>query len=267
MTQPIVIEHAHSELGPSASERWMNCPGSVLRVRGLHAPVSIYAAEGTAAHTVSEWCREQNVSAAKFKGQILKVDEYEFKVGKAMITAVDEFCAYVAKLPGIPFYEKRVNYEPWAKGGFGTLDDGRLGDVCYITDLKFGKGIQVFAKDNTQLMLYALGLYHHYRYLFDFDKFVLAVFQPRLKHIDVREIALKDLLIWADYVAEPIATRALLPDAPMKAGAWCRFCPAKQVCSVRRAADLGEPLVVAGRRPPRKEIDVTQEFENLEVDE
>jgi hypothetical protein len=226
--------------------------------------VSIYAAEGTAAHTLSEWCREQSVSALHFKGQILKVDSYQFKVNKAMIAAVDEFCAYVAKLPGIPFYEKRVSYEPWAKGGFGTLDDGRLANVCYITDLKFGKGIQVFAKDNVQLMLYALGLYHHYRHIFDFDRFVLTVFQPRLKHTDVWEISLRDLLEWADYVVEPIATRALLPGAPFKAGPWCRFCPAKDVCRTKLNAELGMPSAVAGRRPPRKEIDVTEEFEDLD---
>lgn len=259
---PIVIEHAHSELGPSAAERWMNCEGSVLFTRGMPNQVSVYAAEGTAAHTLSEWCREQNCSAAKFKGQLLKVDEYEFKVGKPMIKAVDEFCAYVAALPGIPFFEKRVSYAPWAKGGFGTLDDGRVANICYITDLKFGKGIQVFAKNNVQLMLYALGLYHHYRHIFEFEKFILTVFQPRLHHIDTWEIGLVDLLAWADYDVEPIATRALQPNAPFKAGEWCRFCPGKRVCKTRLNAEIGEPLVVAGRRP-RKEVDVAQEFENL----
>lgn len=263
MAEPIVIEHAHSEHGPSAAERWMNCEGSVLYTRGMPGQVSIYAAEGTAAHTLSEWCREQNCSAARFKGQILKVDQYEFKVGKPMIVAVDAFCAYVAALPGIPFFEKRVGYEPWAKGGFGTLDDARVASVCYITDLKFGKGIKVFAAKNVQLMLYALGLYYTYRHLFDFEKFVLAVFQPRLNHIDPWEISLADLLIWADYTVEPCATRTLLPGAVMKAGAWCRFCPGKNGCKTRQNAELGMPLVVAGRRP-LKPVDLAEEFENLE---
>lgn len=241
----------------------MNCQGSVLYTRGMPNQVSVYAAEGTAAHTLSEWCRIQKCSAAKFKGQILKVDEYEFKVGKAMIVAVDAFCEYVAALPGIAFFEKRVSYEPWAKGGFGTLDDGRVANVCRITDLKYGKGIKVFAANNVQLMLYALGLYYGYRHIFDFESFVLTVFQPRLNHIDVWTISLADLLKWADFTVEPIATRALLPGAPMKAGEWCRFCPGKAVCSVRRDAELGMPLAVAGRRP-FKQVDVAEEFENLD---
>lgn len=262
MTQPVVIEHAHSELGPSASDRWINCPGSVLAIRGIKAPTSVYAAEGTSAHTLSEWCRVQGVSAAKFKGVVLEVDGHKFKVGKPMIEATDKFCAYVGKMTGIPFYEKRVSYEPWAPGGFGTLDDARLAARCYITDYKYGKGVLVHAKGNTQLMLYALGLYYEYRHLFDFEEFVLTVFQPRLNHIDAWTISLKDLLQWADFVAEPIATRALQPGAPFKAGEWCRFCPIKQTCRTRLNADLGSPL--AGRRPPRKDIDVADEFEDLD---
>jgi hypothetical protein len=203
----------------------------VLLVRGLADPSSVYAAEGTVAHTVSEWCRKQGVSAAKFRGQIMKVDDYAFTVDDEMIKSVDTFCNYVGELPGLPFYEQRVSYEPWVPAGFGTLDDGRLTDgLCIVTDFKHGKGIRVDAPHNTQLMLYGLGLYHRYRHLFDFDHFALGVVQPRRQHVDNWQISLKDLLKWADNVAKPIAAKALKPGAEIKAGEWCRFCPAKKTC-------------------------------------
>src|SRR5690606_7127565 len=45
---------AHAKLGASNSERWMNCPGSVKAEAGLPETDSIYAQEGTAAHTLIE---------------------------------------------------------------------------------------------------------------------------------------------------------------------------------------------------------------------
>lgn len=241
----------------------MNCPGSVRAIRGVPDPGSVYAAEGTAAHTVSEWCRTQDCSASMFRGTVLEVDDYTFVVGPSMIKSVDTFCDYVRPLPGLPFFEQRVSYEPWVPGGFGTLDDGRLTDgVCRVTDFKHGKGVRVYAVNNTQLMLYALGLYHRYGHLYDFERFILAVVQPRMnEHFDEWAISLRDLLHWAEHEAKPIAAIALQPNAPFKSGEWCQFCPIKRTCSTRLAEELGMPK----RRFAN--VDVSKEFENLEDDE
>jgi hypothetical protein len=229
-----VVDIPHSPLGPSASERWLNCSGSVLLTKDMPNPDSRYAAEGNAAHTLSEWCRVQQVDASIFRGQILKVDNYEFEVNQEFIDGVNDFCEYVEQLPGIPMYEVRVHYDAWVPAGFGTMDDGRLGEkLAYVTDLKFGKGVQVWAEDNPQLKLYALGLYHDYRWLYEFDTFKLGVVQPRLNHIDEWEIRLPELLEWANDVVRPTAEIAMKPGAPLKAGDHCMFCPAKRVCKTR----------------------------------
>jgi hypothetical protein len=197
-------------------------------------PDSWFAAEGTVAHTVSEWARNEGKSAHEYIGRKLEVGPFEFVVDDKMANAVDEFCEYVAAIPGFPLYEVRVHYDHWVSRGFGTLDDARVEDgTCHVTDLKYGKGILVEAHDNSQLKLYALGLYHDYKYLWRFDKFVLTVYQPRLNNVDVYETNLKDLLTWANDVVAPTAQCALLPGAPLKAGAHCQFCPAKRTCKVR----------------------------------
>jgi hypothetical protein len=195
---------------------------------------SEYAAYGTAGHTVSQWCREQGRSAHDFIGVKLKVDQFEFTVDAEMANAVDVFCRRVAQNPGVPLLEVRVHYERFVPGGFGTLDDGRVQPrVCRVTDLKLGEGVLVEAVDNSQLKLYALGLYEDFKWLWEFDEFILAIDQPRLNHYDEFKIKLPDLLHWAETVVAPTAAIALKPGAPLKAGAHCQFCPAKKVCKVR----------------------------------
>lgn len=223
----------HSILGPSSAERWLACPGSVL-LPGP-SPQTEYAAEGTAAHTLSEWVRDGK-PLASFKGKILQVGDYEFKVGKNMMDSVETFVTDVSKIPGVPMIEGRVSYEELVPGGFGTLDDARLEDgLCTVTDFKHGKGVVVEAKDNSQLMLYALGLFFNLKWVFTFDKFVLRICQPRVKHFVSFEISLGRLLQWGYDVARPGAIRAMTPGAEIKAGPWCKFCKAKDTCSVRAA--------------------------------
>ncbi len=234
MTKTVTIETQHSERGPSSSPRWLNCPGSVILIRDLEKTDSVYAAEGNAAHELSEWCRVENKPAEHWRGIIIKVGKFEFEVDQEMIDGVNSFVEYVDQLPGDPLYEVRVDYHHWVPGGFGTLDDGRLNDgVAYITDLKYGKGVQVFAEQNAQLKMYALGVFATYDYLYDFEKFVLTIHQPRLDHVDTFEISCEELLDRAEFIVKPIAEQTLKPGAELKAGDHCMFCPAKDFCKVR----------------------------------
>jgi hypothetical protein len=232
MTDRIIIPPGpHSVLGPSSAERWMNCPASVL-LPGI-APQTEYAAEGTAAHTLSEWVREGK-PLKDFKGKILVVGDFEFKVGKNMMDSVQTFVDSVEKLPGVPVIEARVGYEELVPGGFGTLDDARIQeDLCVVTDFKHGKGVEVAAADNAQMKLYALGLFFDFKWMFRFQRFVLRICQPRRQHFDEWEVSLGKLLQWGYDVVRPSAQRALTPGSEFKAGPWCKFCKAKDVCSTR----------------------------------
>lgn len=229
MSDVIVIpEGEHSPWGPSSAERWMNCPGSCGQGQ------TEYAAEGTAAHSLSEWVREGK-PLKDFKGKILRVGAYDFKVGKALMDSVTTFVDDVSTIPGVPVIEGRVSYEDLVPGGFGTLDDARLkDDLCVITDFKHGKGVQVEAKDNAQLKLYALGLFFGYRWLFRFQTFLLRICQPRRKHFVEWETSLGSLLQWGYDTVRSRHQVALISEE-RKAGPWCKFCGHKDSCSVRAA--------------------------------
>lgn len=223
----VIPEGEHSDYGPSSSERWMNCPGS----KG--SGQSKYAAEGTAAHSLSEWVRMERKPAAHWRGKILRVGDYDFKVGKSMIDSVTTFVEDVEKIPGAAVIEGRVRYDELVPGAFGTLDDARIkDDLCVITDLKHGKGVVVGAEDNSQLMLYALGLFFNYNWAFSFDQFVLRICQPRRKHFVESRLSLGTLLKWGYDTVRPAYRRAIV-STERKAGPWCKFCGLKNECSER----------------------------------
>lgn len=45
---------SHAKLSPSAAERWMTCPGSVVLSEGMPQRTSEFAEEGTLAHALAE---------------------------------------------------------------------------------------------------------------------------------------------------------------------------------------------------------------------
>lgn len=159
---------AHAILGASSSKRWMNCPGSVRATRDIpQGPSSKYAEQGTAAHTLGEWCLEKDVDPKEFQGEIITTEEgNKFVVDNDMIEAVrvyyrtvkDEALKQGLQVSDIQL-EARFNLEWLHKGMFGTNDASfavPFGDL-YIYDYKHGAGVSVDAIDNTQMVYYAIG--------------------------------------------------------------------------------------------------------------
>jgi hypothetical protein len=223
----------HSALGPSSSERWLECPGSVGLCKGLPDAPTIYADEGNFYHDVSELCRLNNVPAKTYIGLVSVCER--FTVTEETARYVQSFVDYVNQFEGDMMVEELVTYDAWVPGGFGTLDDGRIRDgVCNLTDLKFGQGVKVFCKGNTQMWMYGLGVFQDYGHLYDIETFKFNIHQPRLDHIDEDTVSLKEILLWARDVVQPTAKIALGDDAPFQPGEWCRFCKARDTCVPRK---------------------------------
>lgn len=194
---------------------------------------SVFAREGSCAHQVAQSARGKQKPAAEWIGK----EYFGVKVDREMAAGVQEFIDYVEALPGDDYNEERIYYREYVTHGFGTMDAAKaLSKVVHMIDLKYGKGVQVFAEHNTQLMLYALGFYLTYGWLYGIEGFWLTVFQPRLQHVDSWYITLEDLLTWAEEEARPRAKLAMQVDAPRRAGSWCKFCRLKNDCSTRAVA-------------------------------
>lgn len=99
-----------------------------------------------------------------------------------------------------------------------------------VIDLKYGKGKEVFAENNPQLMYYALGAAHGQ----DFKEVKLTIVQPRIEN------SIKSWTISMDRLTEfgkelgYAVDRTKDSDAELKEGPHCFFCPAKAICPEQR---------------------------------
>lgn len=243
----------HAKLSSSASKRWLGCPGSVKLSEHYPNGSSIYADEGTIAHGVAEGMiskddklvQKYEVEADKFYGEHPELNGTFLEMKMILQPYVDyvfeEYAEQVHEDEAAQLMtEERVDLTEYIPGGFGTSDvvilrQGRL----HIIDLKYGKGVAVSAEDNPQLKLYALGTLARFDMLYDIEDVVMTIYQPRLDNVSTDTIKAKDLYAWGEEVIKPGAQLALSEDAPVHAGDWCQFCPARYDCK-ERARDAME---------------------------
>ena len=239
----------HARLSPSASHRWINCPGSVhLAEQCPPQGGSTYTAEGTEAHALAELkLRKFNEEGTSdfFNKQLEKArNEFEYYCGE-MDEATDFYFDIVTEklIEGGPdaelMIEQRFSLDKWVPDSFGSADAVIIaGNTIEVCDLKYGKGVKVDAVGNPQLRLYGLGAAELFGDLYDFDTVRVTIIQPRLDHVSTEEISLEDLKDWAENWVAPAAKLAMSNTDEVHCGDWCQFCPAKAICRERAEANL-----------------------------
>ena len=240
---PVVIDHKsrdHALLSASAAERWINCPPSVALTKDMPEETSPFAQEGTHAHEMAEACIRAYINGKPFP--TYTGDDYiTFLDVKPYVDRTTELFESVREKDSSAcmFVEVRVDFSDWVPEGFGTSDCIIIGgDTLYVIDLKFGKGVTVDAEENPQARCYALGAYELYRDIYDIEKIVTIIDQPRLAHRTSEEISINELLGWAERILVPAAKLAYAGEGEYKAGPWCRFCKAGANCRCRAAKNL-----------------------------
>lgn len=221
---------AHAKLSASGSHRWLACPGSVAAEHGLADSGSRFADEGTAAHELAELVLRDGGSCFDWVGRQL-IESNAHTVDHEMAEYVQVYVDYVKSHSGEHAYEERVDFSDWVPAGFGTSDAIVVdGSTLRVIDLKYGKGVQVSAFENTQGILYALGAYSDLQMFGNVDRVVISIVQPRLDHISEWELATGDLLKWGERIVQG-AEAALADDAPRIPGdKQCQWCKAKATC-------------------------------------
>jgi len=226
----------HARLSASGSQRWLACPGSILLEESYPEDVvSEYAEYGTAGHQLAQVCLEKDRPATLFEGQVFNQSKNfpeGFAVDAEMADAVQIYLDYCNSLgEGEAHIEKRVDFSLYVEEGFGTADFIKIKDTkIHVVDLKMGKGVKVNANNNTQGMLYALGVVWDSK-LADNDLVHIAIVQPRLDHISEWSITVNELLTWARDEVKPKAEQAWNGEPIFNPGeSQCRFCKAKPTC-------------------------------------
>lgn len=284
----------HARLAPSAAHRWSACPGSIRMSVGIEGKRSVWADEGTAAHTLAEWCLSKGYDPIEWLGGHVDIktgavcgarpngppeQDGCFEVTEEMVESVNLYIETVRSFLGPEDeveYEAKLDLRHIPGMDFGTGDC-----VIYkpearhlvIVDLKYGRGVPVDVKSNEQLRAYALGAAKrfHNRGVRDITTVIV---QPRCPHPDgpvrLETIDAVELLEFRlDLVEKAEATMA--EDAPLVPGDHCGFCPAKGVCPalrerVKAAAEyeFGEVPPV-GRMTPDEMADVLREADLIKT--
>ena len=227
---------AHSKLGASNTSRWMNCPGSVEATKDYPDTKNIYAAEGTAAHSIGDACLKSHKDAEAYLGNVIAVDEWEFEVNREMVTGVQMYLDVVRddmkELGAKQIYaEQRVDLNRVHKGMFGTSDAILIkGKYLKVYDLKYGRGV-VDVRENTQALFYAVGALLLMDQKKEVQEIEMVIVQPRvadpIKRWTVTRQYLKDWIV----VLREAAAATLADDAPRIPGEkQCQFCEHKPAC-------------------------------------
>ena len=234
---PIGKDKKHAKLSASGSSKWLNCAGSVEAESKIPNKQSVYAEEGTLAHELADICLKKQLEAKKYIGyDVLYAPEKSGIITEEMAKFVQEYIDYVLahETKNSQLYtEDRVDFSNIVPDGFGTMDAAILDydtGICHIFDLKYGKGVQVDAVENTQAQLYALGFYNELKCLDVIKSFKIHIVQPRIFNYSSWEITLDDLVKFGQYASKK-ANEALAPNAPRTPGEkQCQWCNAKATC-------------------------------------
>ncbi|GMB00894.1 DUF2800 domain-containing protein [Pelosinus sp. IPA-1] len=252
---------AHAKLSASGSKRWLSCTPSAELEQQFPNSTSVYADEGSFAHSVGE---------VKIRRDLVLIQEPEYKKQYEVIKKNNFYCEELEQATqeyadlvfskvaeaqqktedAIVLIEEKLDFSRWVPQGFGTGDVVIIGDGCIeIVDLKYGKGVPVSAEENTQMMLYALGAIAKFEHLYDIHTARMTICQPRLDSVSTYEMPIYELLAWGDHYVKPRADMAIKGEGDFVAGDHCRFCRAKATCKARADENL-ELLKYEFRKDP-----------------
>lgn len=272
--------HEHALLSPSSARKWMACPAALACEFSIPNESGQAAVNGTVMHLVAETVlnrviKGENIRADTYKGvyalnegkgpiraltkpekgAVLITDDFVSQVNKYV-----DYCRPIIDAAELVEVESRVNLTRVLHPGvelngeplqtFGTADmvavmpDGML----IVGDLKTGRH-KVLAKENKQMMLYALGLLRKLKRLYDITAVRLVIFQPYAGGADEWDTTPEALELFGKF-AQKAALKAIyafergkngLKPADFRPGndacQWCRF---SEQCGAKRKAASSE---------------------------
>lgn len=228
----------HALLSPSGAKKWLACSASLACEKDIPNTSGKAAVTGTACHTIAEVHLNQYI-----KGTALplerEVGAYVLDEGKGQIKALispmkgavlitadmieqvrkyTDYCKAIIDVATYAKLEMRVNLTEVLHPGyegvetFGTADLVAVqelantdGHMLIIGDLKTGRH-RVEAKENKQLMLYALGVYRRLKRRYNITVVRLVIFQPYAGGASEWDISVEGLELFAKFARK----RALL---------------------------------------------------------
>lgn len=240
------MPEVHAKLSASGAHRWMACPPSANLEAKFPDQSSEFAKEGTFAHSMAELILRYNnneISKKTYTTRLNKLkkdpmysQEMQDYIADYAQQVWEQFNEAKASCPDAQiFFEQRLDFSEYVPEGFGTGDVVIIADdLMQVIDLKYGKGVGVSAEGNPQLRLYGLGAYLEHSMLYDIQRVKLTIIQPRLDNISSEELAVEELLSWAEEQVKPRAHMAVQGEGEFCVGDHCLFCKAFAICRAQK---------------------------------
>ena len=239
---------SHALLSPSSAYRWLNCTPAPRLEAKLPNKSSVYAEEGTLAHNVCEIIAKKyfkKIQPTEYQQAIEELKTNSFWNDEMLSTAetyVEHLAERAMSFEYEPYvtFEVRIDLADYAPESFGRCDCVMFGEsTLIITDYKHGKGVPVSAKENPQMMLYALGALKLYQPIFGkaVKKIEMCIDQPRLNSYEIWSCSIEELLTWGKSIKSK-AQAAYAGEGDFHAGEWCRFCKANGVCKAQASQQI-----------------------------
>lgn len=297
--------HEHALLSPSASKKWLHCAASLACEVGIPNESGQAAVNGVAMHYMSENLLNRIINGSDYtakpwkgshvlnegkgpikalatpmKGAVLITDDFVAQVDKYV-----DYCRPIIDAAEVVEVESRVNLTRILHPGvevdgkplatFGTADlvavmpDGML----IVGDLKTGRH-RVSAKENKQMMLYALGLLQVYKRLYDITAVRLVIFQPYAGGADEWDVTPEALELFGKF-AQKRALKAidafqrgkkgLVPADFRPSEDACRWCRFAEKCTARNKSASLSVEVDLSDGVEMSDEEVVAEFNKLDT--
>jgi hypothetical protein len=221
--------------------RWSVCPGSVSLLEKYPTPTNHHAQEGTLAHDWAE--RKLLALMAGGEGEVMcadaDMDMYTENYAKYCMELYEKCQSFGSSVEG----EFSLDIEAEHDEVFGTNDFCCWNkEILHIVDFKYGKH-KVKAKDNKQLMYYALGAIKEHK--LEPTLIYLHIYQPRAgkrSPYNYHEISIGELLNFEAELKVAIKRVDEQPDEYVT-GSHCFFCNRSMCPEQTRIAHKGSPTV------------------------
>lgn len=231
-------------LSPSSARLWVNCAKAFQFVKTYptedrnEAP-SKAAKEGEEAHRIAENILKSALTNRKEgkldwnDGEISRdnpMHRYGIRYAKMVIRKIEEI-ANNCENP-VCEVERVLDCSKYAFNCIGTPDVFMFGgEKLVVIEYKYGQK-EIEAKNNYQLMIYALGVLSTYEpFVRDVKSIELIIYQPRaFGWTDRFCLTKEDLLEWGETILRPASQAVMEPDPQAHAGDWCEYCNYKRYC-------------------------------------
>ncbi len=223
----------HAKLSPSSSARWTTCPGSVSLSEEAELlfgeePTSDPALKGTCLHDIAERLlldvpvTDEDMQWLNSKGETESVTIDDIN------NAVTPYVEYVNSLEGEKYIESRlvINDQVWGTGDAIVVND----DMLNVIDLKTGYHV-VYAKDNTQLLIYALAAHLEQQLMYGYKEITVTISQPSQNHHDSYTYTVAEVEEFAGRLDDAIAAVESKPDHYVPSESACQWCPGRVICT------------------------------------